>query len=259
MNYKAFAFDIDGTLTVPNTHEYVPSAIKALRDLRALGKKVIISTGRPLHAVMEIKDYGIEPDYIACNNALVIADVNGNILQSMTIAREIYQPITEYCRAKGIGLTWTFEEGVFTYNTNQALIDFFKRAPGNGLVPNSNEDGLPFSGMMTCSEEEKDQLLKVFGDRVDCVRGERNIFDIIPKGYSKRIGLGNLLKSIDIKPEECMAFGDSDNDIEMLKFVGMGVAMGDALEGCRKSADYVTAPTYEDGILKALQHFGILE
>jgi len=258
MEYKAFAFDIDGTLTVPNTHEYVPSAIKAITDLKTLGKKIIISTGRPLHAVMEIKTYGIEPDYFACNNALVIADVNGNILHSMTIPKEVYEPITDYCREKGIGLTWTFENGVFTYNINQALIDFFSRASGNGMVPNPSEDYLPFSGMITCTEEEKAELLDVFGDRVECVRGERNIFDIIPKGYSKRIGLGNLLKLIDVRPEECMAFGDSENDVEMLRFVGMGVAMGDALEVCRRNADYVTAPTYEDGILKALQHFEIL-
>ena len=62
-----------------------------------------------------------------------------------------------------------------------------------------------------------------------------------------------------IKAEETIAFGDAENDLEMLKFAGIGVAMGNGEEQVKAQADYVTADVDDDGIAKALRHFGLIE
>jgi len=83
--------------------------------------------------------------------------------------------------------------------------------------------------------------------------------DIVPKKGSKMKGIHEFLAYEGIAIEEAMAFGDHENDIEMLKGVGIGVAMGNAQQVAKTAANYVTASNNEDGIAQALKHYGIIE
>ena len=82
--------------------------------------------------------------------------------------------------------------------------------------------------------------------------------DIISRGTSKSRGIDKVLEFYGIKLEDTMAFGDGGNDIPMLKHVNLGVAMGNASDTVQAAADYVTTSVDEEGIMRALQHFGIL-
>ena len=82
--------------------------------------------------------------------------------------------------------------------------------------------------------------------------------DIISKTGGKAAGIRKMMEIYDLRREEVLAFGDGENDIEMLEFVGTGVAMGNAEDKVKAIADYVTADIDDDGIWKALKHFGIL-
>ena len=82
--------------------------------------------------------------------------------------------------------------------------------------------------------------------------------DIVSKTGGKVTGIKKMMEIHQISREEMMAFGDGENDMEMLEFAGIGVAMGNAEEQVKAVADHVTAGIDEDGILKALQHLGIL-
>ena len=82
--------------------------------------------------------------------------------------------------------------------------------------------------------------------------------DIVPKNVTKADGIKEILDIYNIKPEETIAFGDSDNDIDMLKFCNIGVAMGNSTEAVLKSADYITDHIDKDGLYNALKHFQLL-
>ena len=82
--------------------------------------------------------------------------------------------------------------------------------------------------------------------------------DIIPKGGGKHEGMRKVGEHYGFAPEEAMAFGDGGNDISMLKAAGIGVAMGNASEKVKLAADYVTDSVDNDGIEKALKHFGVI-
>ena len=82
--------------------------------------------------------------------------------------------------------------------------------------------------------------------------------DIVPENISKAEGISRVIAGYGIGREEVMAFGDGGNDVEMIEYAGIGVAMGNALPDVRKHADYVTSTVDEDGIVAALRHFRIL-
>ena len=83
--------------------------------------------------------------------------------------------------------------------------------------------------------------------------------DIISKNGGKSIGIKEFLKKENINIEETMAIGDSDNDIDMLKLVNIGVAMGNGNDDIKKIADYITSDINDNGIEKALQHFDLID
>ena len=84
------------------------------------------------------------------------------------------------------------------------------------------------------------------------------ILDVIPKGGGKEVGIAAVAQRFGWKREEIMVFGDGDNDCRMLSWAGTGVALGNGTPAAKAAADYVTAPIGEDGIQKALLHFGLL-
>lgn len=92
----------------------------------------------------------------------------------------------------------------------------------------------------------------------EATRWTHLLCDIIPRGGGKHIGIQKVLDHYGFAREECMAFGDGDNDITMLRYAGIGVAMGNADAAVKAAADYVTTGTDASGIAKALRHFGML-
>ena len=106
--------------------------------------------------------------------------------------------------------------------------------------------------------EEEHHLAAIAGDCV-ITRWHFGGMDVIAKGGGKVSGIQEYLNAAGISREEIIAFGDGENDIEMLRFAGIGVAMGNAVDGAKAAADYVTADIDDDGIEKALKHFGLIE
>ena len=83
--------------------------------------------------------------------------------------------------------------------------------------------------------------------------------DIISKHGGKAKGLAKFMERYGLRPGETMAFGDGENDIDMIRFAGIGVAMGNAIKNLKSAADYITTDIDDDGIANALQHFGLID
>ena len=99
---------------------------------------------------------------------------------------------------------------------------------------------------------------EVAGSRMDVVGSGEGYFDVVCPGVTKASGLRALLERWDIAPEECVAFGDSDNDLAMLELVGCSYAMGNAPKNVCEAADHVAPRCDEDGVLQVLEDlFGL--
>ena len=86
----------------------------------------------------------------------------------------------------------------------------------------------------------------------------RYAFDVIPAIGGKAAGIQYILQHFGISQNEIMAFGDGNNDIDMLRYANVGVAMGNAGSEVKRQADYVTADVDNDGIWRALKHYEVL-
>ena len=97
-----------------------------------------------------------------------------------------------------------------------------------------------------------------FHDVLDYITIDDTQFEILVKGHNKATGLEEAVKYYQTSLENCYAFGDSNNDMEMIQTAGHGIAMGNACEELKKAADYITTDIDEDGIFNALRHFHLI-
>jgi hydroxymethylpyrimidine pyrophosphatase-like HAD family hydrolase len=85
--------------------------------------------------------------------------------------------------------------------------------------------------------------------------GVSEMLEVLPKGGSKGAALRTLLKDLKLSPEQVMAVGDGENDIEMLRLAGVGVAVSNAQSILKEAADHVTTASYGDGVAEAIEQF----
>ena len=101
---------------------------------------------------------------------------------------------------------------------------------------------------------EAELCLRLQG-RINVFRSEPYFLELVPQGIDKALSLAVLLKEIGVAREEVIAIGDGYNDLSMIKFAGLGIAMGNAQEPVKKAADYITLSNEEDGVAEAINKF----
>ena len=109
-----------------------------------------------------------------------------------------------------------------------------------------------------CSRKEDPLLRALLPTGCKLARWSEGGVDIIPEAGGKAAGMRRFLTRFGLSRLECMAFGDAENDLDMLAYAGIGVAMGNASEAVKHAADYVTASVDEKGIEQALRHFRLI-
>ena len=257
MSYRLFLFDIDNTLTSSLDGRFVRSAVEALKQLRRKGFKVVIASGRTPQSATQLAANGIEYDYFIGANGHLIADSNANVMWCRYFSQDLYERISQFCLKNGYGFFWKLDDCSYIV-VNNSTIDLIFDTYRSKTVFSEPEGAKAYGGALVTEPENKEAFVREFENEVDCVDGGAMVYDINLKNVSKRDGLIELLMILGISRDECMAFGDSENDLEILEYAGMGIAMGDRQEICLQKADYVTEKTYNDGIEKALKRFNVL-
>jgi len=258
MAYKIVFFDVDGTLL--NTKKQLPaSTIAAIRTLRKSGVIGVIASARtPFNIHMWLDALHIDT-YIVYNGGLIVHD--GNILHQETIDEASAASLVERVRTNGHSI---MPEGARHFSivgheperiieTYAKLWDHEKRVAYEDLhEPVSQMD-------LFCNDDEIAPYGTDFPNLTFYPWMSRpNAFNVIPKGVSKAYGIELILTKLGIAKADSVAFGDGPNDLEMLSYVGLGVAMGNAVDELKKKAGYVTSHVDEDGIANGLRHLGLI-
>lgn len=252
-------FDIDGTLVSFKSHTVPPSTVAAIRQAQAKGIKAFIATGR---AVFQIPDLGgLQFDgYIAQNGVYCITDKNEVLLKS-PVPKEDVEALLAYLDKEPCSCSFM--------TTDRIVINFV--GPEVKTVTKLVNVSAPPVGDLREAAKEDIYQINIYMDRererllmrdvlVHCElsRWHPMFADLNTKGFSKQTGIDKFLEHYRFRLDETMAFGDGGNDISMLRHVAIGVAMGNATADVKAQADYITDSVDDDGVGKALRHFGVI-
>ncbi len=258
---KAAFFDIDGTLVSLKTKVYPKSLPPAIASLRAKGIRCYVATGRSKFEIAEegLLD-GIEFDGFLTNNGQDAYTPNGELLYGTPVDPEDVK--TAYLWAKEnhiviwmVSATRSLMSHIDPV-TVKTMEDIHTQPPATGNMELFFSEPVYKVVLFTTRDKILELLPLVPKSRTTLWHETGQ--DIISLQGGKKLCMLECLDRLGIPPEEVIAFGDSENDIEMLRAAGIGVAMDNGTPECKAAADYITADCDDDGILKALQHFNLL-
>ena len=277
---KAIFFDIDGTLIADNG-KAMASTRAAIKEARKQGVLCGVATGRGPVELEKVIDYLDLDMFITYNGQFVYT--KQNLIYAKPFSKNILEEIVAYADENYRQVMFGGETkvaGSLTIRLSQSPVmqRYLRFVPKKfpvgvlkkllqRLSPNRNAKRYqsldilrePIYQCIMLSPESEKEKLKQKLPSCDFKRSNAYSVDIVPKKGSKMKGIHEFLAYEGIAIEEAMAFGDHENDIEMLKGVGIGVAIGNAQQAAKTAAKYVTASNNEDGIAQALRHYGIIE
>jgi Cof subfamily protein (haloacid dehalogenase superfamily) len=257
MKVKAIFFDVDGTILEKNTYEAPPHAIEALSVAKEKGVLLFTATGRNTKVAEESSNLpflSLFDGHVNLNGALTF--VGDEIINSFPISHEDVKSVLQTNRSCLV----TFQDEMFMIGEEPKLIELYaaqKTDPPKPLDISRALNERVYSMTVCLSIPEEEELNKILKNALT-ERWDSELVDIVSDACGKQVGMKAIVEKFGLKMSETMAFGDSYNDIEMIKLAGIGVAMGNACEPLKQVADYVTTSVEEDGIYSALKKFSII-
>lgn len=250
---KLIASDLDGTLLQNGAQELTPRAVSLIRRLTEKGIRFVVASGRQYNnerlLFHEIQD---KISYIAENGSLCVH--NNKVISRGLISDDLAgRIIREIRREPGFEILVSREDSCYIENKNAAFADHIMNVVKytTTIVEDiSTVKGgiLKIATANTNSHELRDylrHLQSVFGSEINVVTSGNIWIDFVVPGYNKGTALSTFLKLFNISPEECVAFGDQYNDVEMLQTAGTSFVMKNAAPGMEKYASR-TAESVED-------------
>lgn len=254
---KAIFFDVDGTLVSHKDTTVSPSTRAALKALKQTGIKCILATGRHSSELKNLPVCDMDFDGAVTLNGQLCLDRDGTVFFDNPITGEEKDLLLNHFREKTFPLLLV-ERDTLYINFVDDRVRRAQKAISTPIPPVGDYTGNPVYQVIAYVEPQDESLLKAQLPGCRITRWNPQGVDIISASGGKVAGIQAFLDRSGIARSETMAFGDGENDAEMLAFVQVGVAMGNAKESAKHAADYVTSSVDEDGIAKALEHFGLL-
>lgn len=262
IDMKVIFFDIDGTLISDETKVMPESTKQAIEQARANGHICMINSGRTKRLVIgSISELAPFDGYVLGCGTMVL--LNGNAIFHKVFSEEFGQHIVERLLHYKIDAVLEGEENIYQQPMEKIFYkefyDFMLGFLGKNV--GSYEEAIGKFDKFYCYTEHPEDMeafCEEFKDTLTCIDREKGYYEVLPKGSSKGEGIKMVAEYLHIPMEDTVAIGDSNNDREMLLTAGTSIAMGNATEGIKELADYVTTTVEDDGIANALKWLGVI-
>lgn len=253
--YDTAVFDVDGTL-LDSHHQLPPSTETAIRCLIEAGVFVMLATGktyestRGLRSRLKLKSIGVY------SQGLAICDQYGSIIEQVLLTPSIVQACAELSKNGDLDLVAYSGSQLLTScltdRTNQ-MVDYHEPIPI--FSPDVAQE--PVNKILLIADQPvldklRLQLEPLWRNQATLVQAVPDMLEVVPLNTSKGATVARVLEEMGRSAENTMAFGDGENDIEMLRWAGLGVAMGNGGENVQMAADFVTKGNDEDGVAHAI-------
>jgi len=261
MSQKVMFFDIDGTIADFRCNIPV-SAREAIRAARAKGLRCIVNTGRPyVHIEPDVVDIGFDAFLCSCGQHLVM---DGKTVFRAAVDGEICREIVHRAWDCRLDAYYEAEESMrqkLCHDPDKGMRAYLERMIERGFEvwDDPFEEGYVFDKFCVWARENSDfsRFAEYAGRYYTLINRGGGMYECILKGYSKETGLHRVRELLGAETEDCYAIGDSANDLPMLSAVAHSIAMGEAPDNVKEAVEYVTAPLHEDGLAKAMKHYGL--
>ena len=244
---KIIFFDIDGTLLRLRAKELSEKTVEALNRLKANGIRLCIATGRTPVSLAHFS--GIEFDaFLTFNGSLCYNDTE--TIFSNPISPDDVQKLIRNADSLGRPVSVATKNRLAANGFDIDLSDYYSIAHLQLTVAEDFEQVSyeeVYQLLLGCRETDYSAILKDVDGAKIAAWWDRAV-DIIPANGGKGIGIQKVLEYYHLDKSEALAFGDGNNDIEMLLSVGTGVAMGNASPQLKEVADEICKDVAEDGI-----------
>ncbi len=267
MTIKLIAIDMDGTL-LNHKHEITPAVKHAISAAREKGVYVVLATGRPFIGIQRYLlelDLQQEGHYCITNNgALVQRTVNGDRVSETTLDFDDYLYFEALSRQLGVhfhALTfstlYTANRDIGRYTIYEA---FLTGMPLKFRRVDEMDRGLRFPKVMMVDEpaildHAISQIPQEAFDRYTIMKSAEYYLELLRKEANKGEGVRALAEHLHITADEVMTIGDQANDLAMIKYAGIGVAMGNGIDEVKAASQFVTKSNLEDGVAVAIEKF----
>ena len=267
MSIKLIAIDIDGTL-LNDDRKITPAVYQALKAAEAQGVRIVLCTGRPLTGVQDLLtelDLFTDNDFvITYNGSLVQKTKNQEIISEFGLSHEDYLTIEMTARKLGVHLHVETQDTMYTANRDISPYTvyeaFLVNMPLKYRTPEEMSADLNIIKMMMIDEPALlesiiPNLPATLTDQYNVVKSAPFFLEVLNKKAHKGAAVKKLAEHLGIDQSEVMAIGDNENDLTMVEYAGIGVAMGNATENVRNMADIITASNEEDGVAKVINEY----
>lgn len=267
--YHLLVLDLDGTLT-NSKKEISPRNLQTLLRLQQNGVRLVLASGRPTFGIAPLADALHMKEYggfiLSYNGSEIIEWATGRLLYKNLLPDDVLPVLytaavrnnqailtynNEYILTENPDNEYVHKEAFLNRMKIRAVDDFLEAAPRP--LPKCLIVGDPDRLIRT----EAELSLRLQG-QISVYRSEPYFLELVPMGIDKAQSLSVLLDKLGLTREAMVAMGDGYNDLSMIKFAGMGVAMANAQEPVKQAAEYITLSNDEDGVAAAVEElFGL--
>ncbi len=261
---KLIALDIDGTLTEKFSHTIPPSTIEIIKKAKEYAYITLV-TGRMFSSsILPALILDVDIPMIAYQGAFVVNPKTGEILSKLLLPSELAREIVRFVIDRGFDINIFSESTVYTVKDNTKTrnysanfkVSFYVRRDILNIMKqkNINPAKLQIIDTVERIKELEKEILNDF-PQIGILKSFANFLEIVNKNVSKSKALELILNRYKIKRENLIAVGDSYNDIDMIEYAGIGIAMGDAPDELKNVADFVAPPISEKGVEYVIKKF----
>ena len=266
MKYRLLVADIDGTL-LTSDREIPVGVLAAVRAAQARGVRVCLATGRMWRSAEPyFRALGADPPAILYNGGMVYDFRADAVLRRVPLARDHARAVLDMLKAfPQVQPHLYVGDRVYVGRLNE-LSERYRRKDNLSVEEVGDLVAFlppePMKILIIGARPDLEAVVKAIASLpfpINYVFSEQTYLEILPAGSSKGVALEFVSRVLQVPPEAIIAAGDNLNDLEMIRFAGLGVAMGNSPEVLRAQADYVTTTNDEGGFAEVIRRFVLEE
>jgi Cof subfamily protein (haloacid dehalogenase superfamily) len=248
--FRLAAIDLDGTLLGPDK-QIGPENAAAVQRLRDNGVTVIIASGRRhQNSVRFQRQLGLKGPIIACQGGLIRDGESGNVVEAHFLPQSVTRQIIADAGKNEIQTIYYHLDHLYVAERHDRWVDLYESRVGERaeVLPDLEQlDGrralkLVWYGDPVVLAKVRPEMAAHYSDKVDVFSTERENLEFMPRGINKATALAKVATEYGIRQEEVLAFGDGENDVAMLSWAGLGVAMRHGSQSAINAAKEVSPP-----------------